>query len=223
MSKKLVYLFSFLLSFTVYTHSDEVKEKDKSNDQYSKYAVGISYFGNMLWNPGFKCNIEYTLWEKIKEKSRLRKGELKTKIRKRELLLLGNIGFYSDPSINTNLFTAVDIAYRRVGTRRNYWQLQLGPGYFRSFFPETYEVNSDDSVEKVKFPGRSYFAPALSMGYGKELQPKRVLILKNWFVKIGSIFLLPYNNTVLPLLNFEVGCTLHKRKNRTLGKEKING
>ncbi len=159
-----------------------------------------AYYGNNLWNPGLKFGAEYIWKEKIREKEKKKR----TKIKTNQFILGGDIGFFWDPRDYTALFTYYGLVYRHTNTKGFRYNFAISPaGYFRSFLPETYEVEGSQ-VDKVVLPGRSYYAPVLTLGLGR-LRRNKEKKLKAWFLDLDVMFLVPYNAAMVPLLNVAYG------------------
>jgi len=160
----------------------------------------VGYFGNLLWDNGLNFGAEYLWKEKIKIKERKR-GE---KTITHQLLFNGSMGYSTNFSNKTDngLSTYLGLIYRRTNLKGRQLSLEINPlGYYRSFLPETYEVKGGN-VSKVRFPGRSYYAPSIAIGFGKFRKAKK---------RSGSYFNLrytirtPYNAGALPILSLEYG------------------
>lgn len=174
---------------------------------WNRTEFKVGYFGNMLWNPGLNGGAEYLIREKVKTKER-KKGP-KTIIKK--TLLNGNFGFYWDPKSHIGTFTNYGILWRRTNPNGKQINVQFNPlGYYRSFLPETYEV-SNNRVRKVPLPGRSYFAPSLSVGVGKLRKTSK---LTGRYLNLNFMVLTPYNTNILPLVSITYGYRFKIQKNK---------
>ncbi|MCB0835674.1 MAG: hypothetical protein KDE26_11935 [Bacteroidetes bacterium] len=161
----------------------------------------FSYYGNNLWNPGLKAGAG-KIW---KEKESTNK---KGKTRYHQTTLNGNLGFYIDPASHTGVFTDVGLIYRKFYTNDWFYSLGISPvGIYRSFLPQTYEMDTSGEINKVTLPGRFYFSPSGSLGFGKKLKNSS----NGWFARANMILLLPYNTYILPLVNVEAGYCVNLR------------
>lgn len=170
-----------------------------------KLAFHLSYYGNNIWNPGIKTGFEYLL--KTNKKYIIRKsGETEIKrIKKGHYLLEGNLGFYWDPRSHVGAFTYYGVSWRRTRPRGFRFKVGLSPlGYYRSFLPDTYEVDDAGNVTEVSFPGNNYYAPVVTLGIGKDRRAKENRPV-SWHLNINAMFLMPYNNAFVPLLHLELG------------------
>lgn len=191
------YTINFLLIIAVFFTA---KAQTDSSSFLNKTEFKVGYYGNLLWDNGLNLGGEYT-WkekEKIKEK---RKGK---KTITHQLLLNGNLGYSTNLTSKTDngLFTYYGLIWRRTNSKR--WQLniELNPlGYYRSFLPETYEVKGSE-VSKVRFPGRSYYAPSFAIGTGRLRREKR---RSGWYLNFNCTIRAPYNAGVLPAFSLQYG------------------
>jgi len=173
----------------------------------ANYSLTISYFGNMTFHPGVRGSLEkkWKVSHKHKLKSKKRKGEF-TLSKSRELLPTAGIGFYVHPRHYGALFVDGGLKFRKSRSKSykksvKRWHIGTGMGIYRSFLPETYEVK-DDKIKKVFLAGRTYFYPYFEFGSERSWRknPNHA-----YFVAVNTLFLMPYNTTVMPLLNLQIG------------------
>ncbi len=176
----------------------------------------VSYFGNIFWNNGLNFGAEYLLKEYTKVKNRKRGQRTNT----HEVLLNGTLGFTTNFSTTTDtgIFTNYGVTWRRTNKKGKQFSIAFNPlGYYRSFLPETYEVNGEN-VEKVFLPGRGYYAPSISVGIGKQRKGKKIT---GRFFNVNLMLRTPYNAGTLPALNFEYGFRFNfKKKRKDAGNNK---
>lgn len=208
--KRIALLFLFLLGISIITFCQEDKAKFLDPN---KIEFGGSYCGNNLWNPGLKFKMEYQWKEFVKTKLKVKKGEEINKTKKREILFQGDVGLYWDPRSHVGAYTTYGIQYRKTGNKKFQYSLGVNPlGYYRSFLPETYEVNENGEVSKVFLPGNSYYAPSFSLGMGREREAKASL--KAWYLNLDLMILYKYNANFVPLVFLEYGYRFNIKKKR---------
>lgn len=197
---KLIFLLFLAVNFPALSQSNGSSFLDKTD-----FKVG--YSGNLAFVHGLNIGAEY-LWkeqQKVKEK----KKESKTIIR--QFLLNGSLGYSTSFSNQTNngLATYFGIMRRRVKPNGRFFSLELNPlGYYRSFLPETLEVKGEE-VSKVRFPGRSYYAPSFAIGTGKFRSDKRNT---GWYLNLNLTIRTSYNALVLPSLTLQYGYRFNFKK-----------
>lgn len=192
MNKLILILFVFTTTL-LYAQKDSISF---FNDKLNYYGT---YSGNNMINPGLNFGANYNLLIKKKQKQKKNKKKITT----RQLDLDGNIGFYWDPFSHCGLYTNYGITYVKTKTKGLLLQVGLNPlGYYRSFLPETYEIDKNVEVNKIFLPGRSYYAPSFNVGIGHTRSDK---FLNAWHLKFKTIILTPYNRNYLPLLFIEYG------------------
>lgn len=171
----------------------------------TKFRAG--YFGNYYWNPGLTFGAEY-LW---KEKVRTKEKKRRTKVITKQWLLNGTFGLSWDPRTELGVFTNYGILWRRTNTKGKQINVQLNPlGVYRAFLPETYEVSGDD-VDRVFLPGRNYFAPSISFGFGKSRKGKK---LNGRYLNFTYMIRAPYNAGFLPSIAIEYGYRFNFKKKK---------
>ncbi len=176
-----------------------------SNNPYEErdYVYSVSYHGNTLWNPGLNAGLEIP---RSFETTPGRKDQTILKYR----FLQADAGFFADRRIEFAVYANGGFSWRRQKEGKSFWQLGVSPlGFYRSFLPNTYEFTDQGlvtgTVERRRFAGNFYFAPAISVQTGKISSSSP---LKNWFAEINLITLMPYNTYIMPLVNVKVGYRL---------------
>lgn len=195
MNRKLLFLLFFLFQFTVFSYGQETLNSRQtktqlSDDFWHRTEFKVGFVGTVFWSNGLSVGAEY-LWIE-NEKTKTRKGTERTNTH--QFLFNGNLGFVTNFSskTDTGAYTNYGLTWRRTNKKGKQFSIELNPlGYYRSFLPETYEVNGD-SVDKVFLPGRGYYAPSLSVGIGKQRKGK---------VRSGSYFNINYS----PRFNYNAG------------------
>jgi len=174
-----------------------------------KTEFKVGYYGNLFFDNGLNLGAEYTWKEKKKVKEK-KKGQ---KTITHQLLFNGSLGFSTNFTNQTDngLHTYYGLIWRRTSTKR--WQInvELNPlGYYRSFLPETFEVKGDE-VSKVKFPGRSYYAPSIAFGLGRQRSEKR---RSGWYLNLNYTLRTPYNAGTLPTFSLQYGHRFNFKKKK---------
>jgi len=189
--KKFIVITFIIMSSILFAQNDTIS-----------IDYNISCFVNNLWNSGLKFGTEYILKQQINKKQQNdRKKKKKVKIQ--ELILNADGGFYWDPMSHIAFFLFSGIKYRNTATEKFQWNIGLNPiGYYRSFLPETYEVNDNGEIKKIFLPGKSYYSPSLTIGIGKYRKDKK---MKAWFLNFNFMLLYKYNADLLPLINTVYG------------------
>jgi len=173
-------------------------------------VVSVSYYGNILIKPGIKAGVEMALLQKSVNRKESR--HLNRKVRIKQLTASADLGMLLFPGSHSALFNYYTVNYKNIKTETGKFNtVGIGPGIYRSFYSQTYEVDASGNVTPEGTEGRSYFAPVLVFGTGKYLSHG---ILQSWHFNTSIIFLFDYNTGIVPLLNFEIGTTLNffKRK-----------
>ncbi len=209
---KLYLLIPLLLLFSKVGSAQDLEVIRSSTDlsQMSfldRTEFKVSYSGNIFWNNGLNIGAEYLLQENKKTKNRKRGQRTNT----HQFLLNGNLGFTTNFSsqTDTGIFTNYGLIWRRTNKKEKQFSIAVNPlGYYRSFLPETYEVNGDN-VDKVFLPGRGYYAPSLSVGIGKQRRGKK---LTGRFFNVNLLLRTPFNAGTLPAINFQYGYRFNFKK-----------
>jgi len=181
--------------FFLITFSNDIMSQDTG---YDRLSWGISYSGNNLWNPGVKGAVYLVLKERSQStNSSLQPGRL---------LLSNYFGFYHDPGSHSALYYTYGAEYKFPSEGNQLRSVYIHPaGIYRSFLPETYEVNATGTIERVSLPGRFYYSPAAGFRFGRTFTDKRI---RGWQAGVTIVLLIPYNTYVMPLINIEAGILL---------------
>lgn len=162
----------------------------QSESIWDKTEFKIGYSGTIFWNNGISVGAEY-LWKSF-EKTKQRRGSQRTNTH--QFLFDGNLGFATNfaTKTDTGAFVNLGMIWRRTNKKGKQFSIGVSPlGYYRSFLPETFEVNGDN-VDKVFLPGRGFYSPSLSVGIGRRRKGK---------VRSGRYL----NITYSPRFNFNAG------------------
>lgn len=160
----------------------------------------IAYTGSIFWNNGINLGSEY-LWKEYLKPKKRRRGD---RTNKHQFLLNANLGIANNLSskTDTGIYTNAGLIWRRTNKKGKQFNVEFNPlGYYRSFLPETFEVNGDN-VNKVFLPGRGYYAPSLSVGIGRERKGK---VRSGSYFNVNYTLRTPYNGGMLPSFNLQYG------------------
>jgi len=179
--------------------------------KFKDAPIKLGYYSNMVINPGFSAGTEFVLKEKTKVSNKIllkSKGNLK----KKAWLLHGQIGAYAHLYNHSVIFSNYEIRYRKTNKRGRKYFVGVGLGVERSFLPETYEVTANGDINKIALPGHFYAGPVFSTGI--HIKRKFFASQNELFFEIQIPFLIDYNNTVLPKINFAMGMLIHQKEKK---------
>ena len=207
---RLLILFAILFLNVGFSQDSKVANTSRDISKASfleRTEFKVSYSGNIFWNNGLNFGAEYLFKEYAKVKNRKRGLRTNT----HQFLLNGTLGFTTNFSTKTDtgIFTNYGVSWRRTNKKGKQFSITFNPlGYYRSFLPETYEVNGDN-VEKVFLPGRGYYAPSISFGIGKQRPGKKIT---GRFFNVNLLLRTPYNAGTLPAINLQYGYRFNFKK-----------
>jgi hypothetical protein len=199
-------LLTSLLIFCITSiAAQELVTADPSFFDQTEFKVG--YTGNIFWNNGLNFGAEY-LWKEIISTKERKRGE---RTNTHQFLFNGNLGVttnFATPTV-TGVFTNYGLTWRRTNKKGKQFSIEFNPlGYYRSFLPETFEVNGDN-VDKVFLPGRGYYAPSLSIGLGKLRNGKK---RSASYFNLNFMLRTPFNAGTLPSVSFQYGYRFNFKK-----------
>jgi hypothetical protein len=170
---------------------------------WPKMNLTAGYYGNLVTNPGLNFGLEYALLEKIKTKSKIKRGSTLIKYKTKRLELNPTIGFYLDPGGHLAIFKKANIQYKKINNHRRTFTVAMGIGYYHSFIRKVYDADKTTISENSGIKGSGYFAPEFKMGIGRAKVKNDKF--KGWYLNASSQFLFNYNSTILPLPALELG------------------
>ncbi|MEL6811110.1 MAG: hypothetical protein AAFP76_07230 [Bacteroidota bacterium] len=204
----------FLLFYFNPGHGQNKLKTERASNEIStsfldRTEFKVAYSGSIFWNNGLNLGAEY-LWKEYNITRNRKRGR---RTNTHQFLLNGNLGFTTNfnTQTDTGLYTNFGLTWRRTNKKGRQFSIELNPlGYYRSFLPETYEVDGD-RVNKVFLPGRGYYAPSLSVGIGKERKGK---IRSGSYFNVNFTLRTPYNAGALPVFNLQYGFRFNFKKKK---------
>lgn len=168
-----------------------------------------SMVGALIY-PGLRIGADYKVFVKEITKSK-RNG--KVKVLNKSRFITANLGFYYHKDYNVNIFLHGGYQLQRM--RSTGWFKTLEPqlGISRTFIDGTvYKISDASDVTTKKRAGHFYFAPALSLGIGKDFSVKNENKPFAIFTKLTLFTNMPYNNFIYVRLLGEIGVSYHMNK-----------
>lgn len=185
----------------------------KAQLSFKELPIKLGYYSNVFINPGLSVGTEYIFKQKSVPPSKKSLQKKLPDLKKKTWLVSGQFGSYIHLYNHTVVFTNYEVRYRKTTKRGRKFYTGFGLGVERSFLPETYEVKTDGTINKIFLPGHFYFSPVLS--FGSQLNNKVLGGQNDMFMEIQIPFLVDYNNTLLPKINLAIGVILNKKKHET--------
>jgi hypothetical protein len=164
-------------------------------DSSSVHHIGMSYFSEGGWYPGFALNYERQL---LANKSF-------------QLLLAGKAGAYFHYQNHTGVFLMIQSGQRFRLHKQLYFEHFLGVGYLHSFLNggDAYYVNASGQVQKANDWGNPHFMPSISFGFSYNLGGK---VPTSVFIRPMLFWQIPFNQVSLLQYAFEVGALIKLKK-----------
>ncbi len=179
--------------------------------------ITISYYSNLIVDPGFKVGIERPFL--IIQKSKIRKNG-KLKFNRLQFLNTLNLGYYYTKEQNHSPFLNMEIGYRKIRKSGFKTEAFLGLGYMRTILTdETYKVDNNGNVSKIDFAGSNYFMPSLSFGIGYDNSYRNDHFPFSVSLKPNIFFRLPYNHSVLTNIGMELNLSYQIGSFRSKSKQ----
>lgn len=191
---KITSLFLFHLLFSLQTSAQKAPEWLKT-----QFAVG--YYGNLATNPGLAARFEYGFYEKIKNKTKAKRGKSVMKYKTNRLEIAPEIGFFYDRKSSFNTFSHINLQYKRINHHHWLFVPSVGFGGLISFIPNVYDAGSNFEFKKVA--SNAYWCPKIGLEVGR-LSPTQKGV-KGLYLSISSQFLVNYNGGTVPLPAIEIG------------------
>jgi hypothetical protein len=185
------------------------------NDSTKRISFDFSYFGENLFQPGYKLGAEYELWAKNKTRTKRNGNKIDKKY---ELLLTGNISNYVHFRNHIGLLLNSEIGYRYIRKKGFMYETSLGVGYLHTFLQgDTYKVTDDNEVKRVKFAGQSNFSWSFSFGIGKDYSFKQGKPWA-WHIKYVRFMQYPFGSGYIYHSAIELGVIHYLKCNNKTNK-----
>ena len=184
----LKYSFIFLFLFTFISEVDGQEEK--------KYYHSYSIIGNNFINPGFNY--------KIGRESDVSNPYIGTLAPKRgSFYPTAAISIYWDPLSHVGLQHYYNLEYDIRLFKRMYIDYGLGIGFQTNFTSDNFVVDEDFEISRRRLNAHIYGLGNIFLGFRK----KNDITQRSTFCRWNLFLLTPYNNTILPSLQFSIGKT----------------
>jgi len=140
--------------------------------QSKRTPISIAYFSQFGFQPGAKIGTTFNL------------KELSTttqKVKKRNLFISPQIGFFSWPNNHSNLLLSTDIGIKKQKEGHSAFSaVSLGLGYLHEFQVSAIAINLGDGNQSTSRTCYSYFLPTINYTFGNRISP-----VIDWYSKIG--------------------------------------
>ena len=193
------FMFRFSVVFLCIISQISIAQKPEFPESYLK----VGYYGNLMFNPGLNANYEFTLIEKDKTRTKIRRKLNVVKYKFNRLVLAPTVGFYVDPKSHTAVFANASLLYRRINRKGRTLAVGPGIGIYSSIVRNVYSF-SNRTVSESGIEVTSYAAPPLRFEIGRFKKKKDY---RGWYSAISVQAPLNYNATAVLLPAFEFGRT----------------
>lgn len=148
--------------------------------------IDLGYTGNNLWNPGITAGYHKPFASGVL--SWALKGQT-----------------YWDPGSHGAVSGMIGLRWNKKRNDISGWNVGLFPlGVYRSFLPETWEVDGVGNLTRIRGAGNVYLNPSVDLRFERSVYEKN----SSWYLGISGSLLLGYNTYLLPLFFVEASLTL---------------
>lgn len=184
MKRTLLLLSLLLLSASLFSGDKQYKNE--------KHPLVISYFGEMVLNPGIVVGTEFDI--------------IKTK--RHDFFYTINLGSYIHPKNHIPVFLNSELGYRHNFNFGLSLDTMLGVGYFHRFVDgKVYHEKDGEIVEKPNL-GMPKVMPTFSLGAGYNFSRKFGKPFSLFF-KAQAFGEYPYNNYIMPHFVLQLGARIY--------------
>jgi len=183
---RVIFLLLFLISHALTAQTNSV----------SSDFIGVSYFSEGGFYPGFTINFERTLLAN----------------KRFEILAAARAGAYFHYRNHTGTFLMIQSGQRIRLYRQLYFEHYLGLGYLHSFLNggDPYYVDAAGMIHKKSNSGSPHFMPSVSFGLSYVIAvSERQMRL---FGRPMIFWLIPFNKTSLVQYGLEVGAIVNIKR-----------
>jgi hypothetical protein len=185
-----------------------------ANAQFTPASRELSYhFSLMGMNTsrfGANVGLEFGIVDKLALKTKIKPGKGgQNYIKVNQLVSAINVGFVYSPSISYSALGSLTLEYRRTTKRKKQFQLGVGPGYMRRFFPEISTTDTNGITTTSQQSNVGYIAPTAFIGFGAfRMNPHR---WQWWHVRFTNAFLIKSSSNIVPYPMVEIRLGFHKK------------
>ena len=189
------------------TASGSEKTLTMDSNKLNKYDVSIGLYDYNFTNYGLNAGLDVPIRRKSKTRpewpllTRLPFFDTTLITLHKDLILQPNLGIYYVRRNHTGLFGNMQLIARKTWPGGFYRELGMGLQYMRYIYPATYKAVGNGDFEKIKFPGRSFFAYQFSFAIGLD-----------WLYKNGvpaAVYLKPDFYVIYPFNHsFNIGSSI---------------
>ncbi|HTE33604.1 MAG TPA: hypothetical protein VK666_24650 [Chryseolinea sp.] len=166
------------------------------SDTLSRNFVGVSYFSEGGFYPGFTLNAERSILAN----------------KNFEILAAARLGAYFHYRDHTGVFFMIQSGQRVRIYKHLYFEHYLGLGYLQSFLSggDAYYVDATGKIHKTSPAGNPHLMPSVSFGlsYATTISQRPV----RFFGRPIIFWLIPFNQTALVQYGLEIGTLVNLRK-----------
>jgi len=166
------------------------------SDTLSRNFVGVSYFSEGGFYPGFTLNAERSILAN----------------KNFEILAAARLGAYFHYRNHTGVFFMIQSGQRVRIYKHLYFEHYLGLGYLQSFLSggDAYYVDATGKIHKTSPAGNPHLMPSVSFGlsYATTISQRPV----RFFGRPIIFWLIPFNQTALVQYGLEIGTLVNLRK-----------
>lgn len=149
-------------------------------------TVDLGYAGNNLWNPGISAGYHKPF------------ASVSISWAAKSIA-------YWDPDSHGAVSGMIGLRWNKKRNDISGWSLGLFPlGIYRSFLPETWEVDGAGNLTRIRGAGNLYLNPSADLRFERSVYGKN----GSWYVGMSGSLLMGYNTYLLPLMFIEAGITL---------------
>ena len=166
------------------------------SDSLSSNFVGVSYFSEGGFYPGFTFNFERSLLAN----------------KNFEMLVAGRTGAYFHYRNHTGVFIMAQSGQRIRLYRQLYFEHYAGIGYLHSFLNggDAYYVDATGAIHKKSNVGNPHFMPSISFGLGYNSHVGNHAV--RFYGRPIIFWLIPFNKSSLVQFGLEFGALVNLRK-----------
>lgn len=166
------------------------------------FSVHASVLGALKY-PGFMIGGDYALFSKTIDKKK--KNDRHKLVFKRKYITL-NYGYYFHKDYHANHFLQLGYQLQRMNSKGWFTLFEPKIGLSRTVISgAVYAVDDAGTVKKQKVAGDFYFAPSLTLGFGKDFSQTNEQTPLALFAKATLFANTPYNNFIYARLLAEIG------------------
>lgn len=201
-------LFLIILCVPILVYGQKKNKNVYMDENFDEKFVSLSYYGELIYHPGFKYQIDNPIKSRVKERTKKKFFKpSETYIKTKRRTVYNSLAFvqYNHFGHSHSFQLQSQRTWRMTKSYGYFWAYSAGIGAQIAFNSNpTYKVNDNNELRRVYLANNRYITIPVNLEYGYDFSKKT-----KWdaqvFTRLGGNILLNYNSFIYPQISLEFG------------------